>query len=234
MSQTSLDLLIRNVQVVSPTRDAVETLDIGIRDGRFARLEAGIDPADAVEVREGNGLHGKTSKGAQQEFLMIDEDESYDFAHFEFIMRSASRLIKKYPQIADQISVSLHCELADILNAYTRIVQKEGKLSGLKAYSAARPPHSEGLAIWIAAYLAYETECLNINLLHLSSRKAVDAAMMMQATFPHINFRREVTIGHLLLRGAQDGQPGLPRWRQHLGVEVGLWRYGMAVVRSLQ
>jgi allantoinase len=89
--------------------------------------------------------------------------------------------------------------MADILNAYTRIVQKEGKLTGLKAYSAARPPHSEGLAIWIASYLAYETDCININLLHLTSRKAVDAAMMMQTTFPHINFRREVTIGHLLL-----------------------------------
>jgi len=305
------DLLVKNVQVVSPNSDSVESVDIGIKDGKFARLEAGIDPASAAEVRDGQGqlafpglvdahthvgiysplaedaqteskaaamggvtsmltyfrtgqyylnkggpyadfypevleisdgnywvdytyhlapissshidememlltehgvssfkifmfyggygLHGKTSKDAQKEFLMIDDEDSYDFAHFEFIMRSASKLIKKYPELADQISVSLHCELADILNAYTKIVQKEGKLTGLKAYSAARPPHSEGLAIWIASYLAYETECLNINLLHLTSRKAVDAAMMMQATFPHINFRREVTIGHLLL-----------------------------------
>jgi allantoinase len=147
----------------------------------------------------GYGLHGKSDKGAQREFLMIGEDDSYDIAHFEFIMRSASRLMKKYPDMADQISVSLHCELADILNAYTKIVQSEGKLTGLRAYSAARPPHSEGLAIWIASYLAYETECLNINLLHLTSRKAVEAALMMEATFPHINFGKEVTIGHLLL-----------------------------------
>jgi len=147
----------------------------------------------------GYGLHGKTNKDAQKQFLMIDDDESYDFAHFEFIMRSAQKLMVKYPDIADQISVSLHCELADILNAYTKIVQSEGKLTGLRAYSAARPPHSEGLAIWIASYLAFETECLNINLLHLTSRKAVEAALMMQQLFPHINFRREVTIGHLLL-----------------------------------
>ncbi len=147
----------------------------------------------------GYGLHGKSSKNAQRDFLMIGEDDSYDFAHFEFIMRSASRLIKKYPEMADQISVSLHCELADILNAYTQLVRKDKSLSGLRAYSAARPPHSEGLAIWIASYLAYETECLNINLLHLTSRKAIDAAMMMQNVFPHINFRREVTIGHLLM-----------------------------------
>ena len=69
----------------------------------------------------------------------------------------------------------------------------------MHAYSAARPPHSEGLAIWIASYLANETDCLNVNLLHLSSRKAVDAAWTMQKVFPHIAFRREVTVGHLLL-----------------------------------
>jgi allantoinase len=83
--------------------------------------------------------------------------------------------------------------------SYTKIVEREGKLTGLQAYSAARPPHSEGLAIWIASYLANETNCLNINLLHLSSRKAVDAAWTMQQVFPHIAFRREVTVGHLLL-----------------------------------
>lgn len=147
----------------------------------------------------GYGLHGKTDKDAQKQFLMIGDDESYDIAHFEFIMRSAQKLMVKYPDMADQISVSLHCELADILNAYTKLVQSEGKLTGLRAYSAARPPHSEGLAIWIASYLAFETECVNINLLHLTSRKAVEAALMMQDVFPHINFRREVTIGHLLL-----------------------------------
>jgi allantoinase len=130
---------------------------------------------------------------------MIGPEERYDIAHFEFIMRSAQRLMVKFPDRADHISVSLHCELAEILNAYTKIVEREGRLSGLEAYSAARPPHSEGLAIWIASYLANETNCLNINLLHLSSRKAVDAAWTMQKVFPHIAFRREVTVGHLLL-----------------------------------
>lgn len=147
----------------------------------------------------GYGLHGKAGRDAQRQFLMLDEDDSYDLAHFEFIMRSATRLMQSHPDLADYISVSLHCEVADILNAYTKIVQKDESLDGLRAYSAARPPHSEGLAIWIASYLAYETDCLNINLLHLSSRKAIEAAMMMQQVFPHINFRREVTVGHLLL-----------------------------------
>jgi len=143
------------------------------------------------------GLHGRSE--SQNEFLMIGEDEKYDIAHFEFVMRGIQRLMEAYPESRNAISLSLHCELAEIMSAYTKIVESEGKLEGLPAYSAARPPHSEGLAIWIASYLAYETDCLNINLLHLSSRKAVEAAMMMQEVFPHIHFRREATIGHLLL-----------------------------------
>jgi allantoinase len=160
-------------------------------------LEYGVTSFKIFMFYGGYGLHGRSDK--QNEFLMIAPEERYDIAHFEFIMRSAQRLMAKHPQLADYISVSLHCELADILNAYTKIVEREGKLTGLHAYSAARPPHSEGLAIWIASYLANETNCLNINLLHLSSRKAVDAAWTMQQVFPHIAFRREVTVGHLLL-----------------------------------
>lgn len=145
----------------------------------------------------GHGLHGLSDQ--QNLFLMINKEDRYDFAHFEFIMRGLSRLRERHPAAQDAISLSLHCEVADILHAYTQIVQQDASLTGLEAYSASRPPHSEGLAICIASYLAHETNCVNINLLHLSSRKAVEAALMMQATFPHINFKREVTVGHLLL-----------------------------------
>src|ERR1700726_354180 len=160
-------------------------------------LDHGVTSFKIFMFYGGYGLHGPSSQ--QNEFLMTGPDDRYDIAHFEFIMRSAQRLMAKFPDKAPYISVSLHCELADILNAYTKIVEREGKLTGLAAYSAARPPHSEGLAIWIASYLANETNCLNINLLHLSSRKAIEAAMQMGQVFPHINFRREVTIGHLCL-----------------------------------
>jgi len=304
-----LDLVIKNVRVARPKRTAVDLLDIGVNDGKIARLAPDIPAADAREVvdgknrlafpgcvdshmhigiyqplaqdavteskaaatggvtsslnyvrtgayylnrggpyrdfmpealrlAEGNfwvdygfhiapiesahldemealatqwgvpsfkifmfyggyGLHGKSD--SQNQFLMIPPEDRYDIAHFEFIMRSARRIMDAHPELARHVSVSLHCELAEILNAYTKIVEREGKLDGLRAYSAARPPHSEGLAIWIAAYLAHETQCPNINLLHLSSRKAMDAARMMRDVFPHVDFRREVTVGHLLL-----------------------------------
>ena len=144
-----------------------------------------------------HGLHGKSD--SQRDFLMIGEDERYDFAHFEFIMRGVQAAREQFPDKAHQISLSLHCETAEIMTAWTRIVENDKSLSGLAAYSAARPPHSEGLAVFIASYLAHETALPNINLLHLSSRKAMQAALMMAEVFPHIDFRREVTIGHLML-----------------------------------
>lgn len=145
----------------------------------------------------GYGLHGASDE--QHKFLMIPKDEKYDIAHFEFVMRGVREAMQRFPNKRDAISLSLHCETAEIMNAYTKLVQAEGKLSGLRAYSAARPPHSEGLAVCIASYLAHETDCVNINLLHLSSRKAMEAALKMEQTFPHINFRREVTIAHLVI-----------------------------------
>ncbi|MBI2221987.1 MAG: dihydroorotase family protein [Acidobacteria bacterium] len=308
-SARPFDTLIRNVRLVRPRVPAVETVDIGIHDGRFSRIAPGLAPGQAARVIDGGGLlafpgvidahmhvgiyqplakdaptesrsaatggvttslnymrtgqyylnkggsyrdffpevlgisderfyvdygyhiapiaashidemewlftehgvssfkifmfyggyglHGRSS--SQQQFLMIGDEDRYDLAHFEFIMRRLTQMMREHPAAREHLSVSLHCETADILNAYTQIVEREGRLAGLRAYHAARPPHSEGLAITIASYLAHETECANINLLHLSSRKAVEAALAMEQAFPHVNFRREVTIGHLLL-----------------------------------
>ena len=142
------------------------------------------------------GLHGRST--SQNEFLMIPEGERYDVAHFEFVMRAIQKARKEMPKVADSISLSLHCETAEIMTAYTKMVEESGRPKDLEAYHLSRPPHSEGLAITIASYLAHETELPNINLLHLTSFKAIDAAMKMTLAFPHVNFRREVTIGHLL------------------------------------
>ena len=133
----------------------------------YLALEHGVTSFKIFMFYGGYGLHGKSS--SQNRFLMLGPEDRYDIAHFEFIMRSARSIVERNPELADHISVSLHCELADILNAYTTLVEREGKLTGLHAYSAGRPPHSEGLAVWIASYLANETNCMNINLLHLSS-----------------------------------------------------------------
>ncbi|MCD2186538.1 dihydroorotase [Actinomycetospora soli] len=175
-----------------------------------------------------HGLHGRSND--QNDFLMIPEGERYDIAHFEFVMRGIQRAREARPDIADAISLSLHCETAEIMTAYTRIVEQEGRLSGLEAYSASRPPHSEGLAVTIASYLAHETGLPTINLLHLSSGKALEAAMLMAQTFPHVDFRREVTVGHLLADiHTADGVGGKvnPPLRPREDVEA-LWRHVLA------
>jgi allantoinase len=189
-----------------------------LSQGRF-HVDYGyhLAPMDATQIREipelierhgvtsfkifmfygSHGLHGRSD--SQRDFLMIGPDERYDFAHFEFVMRGVQAARQRFGEKAGSISLSLHCETAEIMTAYTKIVETEGRLQGLAAYHAARPPHSEGLAVFIASYLANEAALPTINLLHLSSRKALEAALQMAEVFPHIDFRREVTIGHLML-----------------------------------
>lgn len=173
----------------------------------------------------GHGLHGRSED--QADFLMIGPEDRYDLAHFEFVMRA---LTEARARFGPGVSLSLHCETAEIMAAYTALVEREGALTGLRAYSASRPPHSEGLAITMASYLAHETGLANINLLHLSSEKAVAAALTMAAAFPNVDFRREVTIGHLL--ADVDTAHGLggkvnPPLRERSDVEA-LWRHLLA------
>ena len=189
-----------------------------LAQGRF-HVDYGfhLAPMDATHIREipdlverhgvtsfkifmfygSHGLHGRSD--SQRDFLMIGPEDRYDYAHFEFVMRGVQAARERFGDKAGTISLSLHCETAEIMTAYTRMVESEGRLQGLAAYHAARPPHSEGLAVFIASYLANEAALPNINLLHLSSRKALQAALQMAEVFPHIDFRREVTIGHLVL-----------------------------------
>ncbi|MFW6642059.1 dihydroorotase [Nocardiopsis algeriensis] len=176
----------------------------------------------------GYGLHGRSND--QASFLMTPPGERYDLAHFEFVMRALQKVREERPAIADRLSLSLHCETAEIMSAYTRMVEEEGELSGLAAYSASRPPHSEGLAVTIASYLAHETGLPTINLLHLTSAKAMEAALAMSRTFPHIDFRREVTLGHLLSdveTGHPVGGKVNPPLRPREDVEA-LWRHMLA------
>src|SRR3712207_9315039 len=77
----------------------------------------------------GHGLHGASSD--QSSFLMIPPDERYDLAHFEFVMRGVQEAREKLTDLAPHVSLSLHCETAEIMTAYTKLVQQEGALKGL-------------------------------------------------------------------------------------------------------
>src|SRR5882724_9242874 len=58
MPDPPLDLVIKNVRVVRPGRPAVESLDLGVRDGRFARVAPDIPAADARVVYDARGRLG--------------------------------------------------------------------------------------------------------------------------------------------------------------------------------
>ncbi len=191
----------------------------------FLVEEFGITSFKIFMFYGGHGLHGRSDD--QADFLMLPPGQTYDLAHFEFVMRGVQRARERY---GPDISLSLHCETAEIMAAYTALVEQDPRLTGLRAYSASRPPHSEGLAVTIAAYLAHATGLPAINLLHLSCAEAVAAALTMARAFPHIDFRREVTIGHLL--ADVDSAHGIggkvnPPLRERADVEA-LWRHVLA------
>lgn len=144
-----------------------------------------------------HGLHGRSD--AQSKWLMLDEGDHYDLAHFDFICREAARLQRAYPELAPFIQVSWHCEVPEILRAYEPKVRAEGRLRGLQAYSAARPPHSEAIAIGIVGAMAHAAGLTQVNILHITSRAALEAALTVRAAYPDVTFGLEVTAGHLLL-----------------------------------
>jgi allantoinase len=154
------------------------------------------------------GLHGLDGRSEKQyQWLMLEAGDHYDLAHFEFICREAARLQQQNPAAAPYIQVSWHCETPEILRAYEPIIKNDPDLSGLAAYSAARPPHNEAVAIQIVGALAHASSLNKVNILHITSREAMEATLSARATYPEIDFGVETTAGHLLLDTSCESGP---------------------------
>jgi len=63
-------------------------------------VEHGVPSFKIFMFYGGYGLHGSADPATQRKFLMLPEGESYDLAHFEFVMRGAARLIEQRPPCA--------------------------------------------------------------------------------------------------------------------------------------
>jgi len=122
--------------------------------------------------------------------------ENYDLGHLFELMTRVSLMAEKHKEKA-RISLSLHCENPELIRVFIERVKKEG-LTGLKAYSEARPPLTEKLSVHEAAILADATGC-PINLLHLSSREALQAGIDARKLFPNHDIKLETTLHHLAL-----------------------------------
>ena len=149
-------------------------------------------------------LHGKSTKEKQNDFLMLENEDKYDLGHYDFMLRELGEIATRNPDLAEFIQVGFHCETPELLLAWTQKVQDEGG-TGLKAWSDARPTHSEGLAIWTASYLSAQAKVPNVNILHITCKDALEAVLGAEKAFPTVNFGKEMTAGHLLLDYDKDG-----------------------------
>jgi dihydroorotase-like cyclic amidohydrolase len=122
--------------------------------------------------------------------------EEYDLGHLYSIMEAVASAQAENPQ--SRVSLSLHCEQSELMRLFIDRVKANGNPQTLKAYSDARPPLTEEVAIGEATTLAAAAGT-NINLLHLSSGAALGAARRAKATYPEMDMRCEVTLHHLCL-----------------------------------
>jgi dihydropyrimidinase/allantoinase len=126
-------------------------------------------------------------------YLMIDTPVDLGFL-YKF-MREVSRVNQMFKDYG-KIALSIHCENPEII----RVTQEEAKQNPtdnpMKDYSNARPPWQEELAIHEVAVIARETKC-PVNLLHLSSRKAVEAGVDVSSRYSEVDFLLEGTLHHL-------------------------------------
>jgi dihydropyrimidinase/allantoinase len=123
--------------------------------------------------------------------------ESYDLGHlFEIMEQVAAAQTRR--TVGSRVSLSIHCEQPELIRVFMERVQTAGVLQGLEAYSAGRPTLTEHLAIAEVEVLADATRC-PINLLHLSSAEALNAACQLRARHPGLDVRLETTLHHLAL-----------------------------------
>ena len=130
-----------------------------------------------------HGLHGRSAD--QSSFLMIPEGERYDYAHFEFVMRGIQAAREQFPELADEISLSLHCETAEIM---TRLHQagRGGRHAhrpgGLQRLAAAALRGARGHASPPTSRT--RPGCRRSTCCTCRSRKAIEAALLMARGVP--------------------------------------------------
>jgi len=157
--------------------------------------EAGISSFKYYMFYKGLNLAASSSDG--KSYTMSD---SYDFGHLYAMMEKIAESAAK-GGASGRVSLSLHCENAELINLFIQRVKDKG-LTGLHAYSEARPPLSERLSIHEAALLG-DAAGVGINLLHLSSAEALRGAREVRNLYPELDLRCETTLHHLALTYAE-------------------------------
>lgn len=166
------------------TSDQVGEIDWMVR-------EAGVATFKFFMFYKGLNLSADSTDGKA-----LTMSDSYDLGHLHAIMEEAAKADARYGSNG-RISVSVHCENDEIIKRFIKRVKAQG-ITGLRAYSEARPPLEERVAIHEAAALAASARA-RLNLLHLSSADALQAAIEVEKLYPGLDVRREATLHHLCL-----------------------------------
>lgn len=133
-------------------------------------------------------------------YLMLKD--SLDFGFLYKLMKEVSRLNELFKD-SGGIRLSIHCENPEIIPVCTEEVKEKSSGNLMKDYSASRPGWGEALAVEEAGFIANQTGC-PVNLLHLSSKEAVEAAQKVAADYPHLDFLAEATLHHLAMSTEND------------------------------
>jgi len=140
---------------------------------------------------------GLDLSGASSDAKGYTMSENYDLGHLFEIMEQVAK-VQQTRTDGSRVSLSIHCEQPELIRVFSERVKQDGALTGLEAYSASRPTLTEHLAVAEVGVLAGHTRC-PINLLHLSSEEALDAATDLQRQHPELDARLETTLHHLAL-----------------------------------
>ncbi|MFQ5946642.1 MAG: dihydroorotase family protein, partial [Anaerolineae bacterium] len=170
--------------IAAMTSDQLDEVDWLVR-------EQGVGSFKYYMFYKGLNLTADSTRGS--DYTMA---EAYDLGHLYLLMRRVAAAAHTYGRHG-RISLSLHCEQAELLRIFIEEVRREGQES-LAAYHRSRPPLTERLSMAEGLLLADATGC-PVNLLHLSSAEALASGTRARRDYPHLDIRLEATLHHLAL-----------------------------------
>lgn len=157
-------------------------------------IENGISTFKFYMFYKGLNLRSQSvATSVEKEYLL--SDDRYDLGYLWDLMYKISSQNNKH------IRLSIHAEEAEIIKDFINVAKKEYNehhLNEMQAYSEARPPESEYVAIYEALSMASLLKC-PINLLHVSSEKAMKAIEENRMIHPDMDLMVEVTASHITL-----------------------------------
>jgi dihydroorotase-like cyclic amidohydrolase len=160
--------------------------------------ECGVSTFKFYTIFRSLNLAGDSSDASNYLMTKDPVDLGFLYRYMKEIQRVNSLL-----RPSGKIRLSVHCEDPDIIRVSTEETKKRGTGNLLRDYSDARPGWSEAVAIREVRAVARRTGC-PVNLVHLSSRDAIEAVREGLSGDSGMDIVREGTLHHLSLSHDRD------------------------------